>query len=280
MSEVFEKARSAALKERIVKFIICALIGFMGFAVGLQESAVMAWIMLAVGFGIGWWAHSIIAKNKAYAKFVSIFKKEMIETALNGNSLFDEMYFDYASGIDPNAINESGMISTDKLFSDCFIRGTYRSVPFVQADVRNLSGKNGGYTLEYDGTYAIIPTKLPDSSQTNIADRKVDISYIVSGNAYRTGNVEFDQAFKVYTTDQNRAAQLLSTEVTSQLMNIREKMKGRMAFTVKNGNMYIFMSRKDSPLKPGLFKKYDEEMKQDILSELSRIKLFIDAFSV
>lgn len=280
MSQNFESARSAALRERIIKFIICAVVGLAGFAVGLQESAVMAWIMLPVGFGIGWWAHSIIAKNKAYAKFVSLYKKEMIENALNGNSLFDEMYYDYASGINPNAINESGLISTDKLFSDCLIRGRYHGVPFVQADVRNLSGKSGGYTLEYDGTYAIIPTKLPDSLQTNIADKKVDISYIVSGASYITGNVEFDQAFKVYSTDHNKAAQLLSPEVVSKLLNIRQKIKGRIAITVKNGNIYIFMSRKDSPLKPGLFKKYDEEMKQDILLELSRIKLFIDAFSV
>lgn len=57
-------------------------------------------------------------------------------------------------------------------------------------------------------------------------------------------------------------------------------MNGRMALTVKNGNMYIFMSCKKSPLKPGLFKKYNEEMRQSILSELSRVKLFIDAFSV
>lgn len=53
-----------------------------------------------------------------------------------------------------------------------------------------------------------------------------------------------------------------------------------MALTLKNGNMYIFMSRKKSPLKPGPFKKYNDEMKQSILAELSRVKLFIDAFSV
>ena len=115
--------------------------------------------------------------------------------------------------------------------------------------------------------------------QTNIADKDVDISYIVSGKRYKTGNTEFDQAFKVYSTDADQAAGLLSPMMINKLMYIRQRMSGRMALTVKNGNMYIFMSRKKSPLKPGLFKKYDDEMKQSILAELSRVKLFIDAFS-
>lgn len=71
----------------------------------------------------------------------------------------------------------------------------------------------------------------------------------------------------------------MSSEVINKLLYVRNNMSGRMAVTVKNGNMYIFMSRKNSPLKPGLFKKYNDEMRQSILKELTRVQLFIDAFS-
>lgn len=280
MSKEFEKARATAIRALIIKIAVCAVIGCLGFLTGAEENIALAFIMYAVAFGIGWWAYSILAKNRAYAKFVSIYKKEMIEMALNGSLLFDEMNFEYDCGINPDAVDESGLISTEKFFSDCLIRGSYNGVPFIQADVRNLRGEKGRYSLEYDGTYAIIPTNLPSSVQTNIADRKVDISYIVSGKSYSTGNTEFDQSFKIYSTDHNSAAQLLTSSVTNKLMNIRNSMNGSMAIAVKNGNMYIFMSRKDSPLKPNLFKKYDDEMRQSIISELSRIKLFINAFSV
>lgn len=279
MSESLKKARSAAVRELIVKIIICIIVGCLGFFAGIQESTVWAFVMFVIAFGIGWWAYSILAKNKAYAAFVSLYKKEMIESALNGNSVFDEMNFEYDCGMNPSAVDESGLISADKFFSDCFIRGRYNGVEFVQADVRNLRGEKGGYTLEYDGTYAIIPTVLPDAAQTNITDKDVDISYIVSGKKYTSGNAEFDRLFKVYSTDHNKAVQLLTPNVISKLLNIRQTMRGRMAITVKNGSMYIFMSRKDSPLKPNLFKKYDEEMRGCILSEISRVKLFIDAFS-
>lgn len=43
--------------------------------------------------------------------------------------------------------------------------------------------------------------------------------------------------------------------------------------------MYILLSGKKSVLKPRLFGKYDDTMKMEILKELSRAKLFIDAFS-
>lgn len=71
----------------------------------------------------------------------------------------------------------------------------------------------------------------------------------------------------------------MSSDVINKLLYIRQQMSGKMAVTVKDGNMFIFMSRKNSPLKPGLFKKYNDEMRQSILKELSRVQLFIDAFS-
>ena len=279
MSETLEKARTAALTERIIKIGICVVVGCLGYWVEFEEGMIMSLVGFAVSFGVCWWAYSILEKNRAYAAFISLYKKEMIETALRGNYIFEEMQLEYDCGISENAVNESGLISADKFFSDCFISGKYNGISFVQADVHNVRGERGGYVLEYDGTYAVIPTELPDAVQTNIADKDVDISYIVSGKRYKTGNTEFDQAFKVYSTDADQAAGLLSPMMINKLMYIRQRMSGRMALTVKNGNMYIFMSRKKSPLKPGLFKKYDDEMKQSILAELSRVKLFIDAFS-
>lgn len=285
MGQQLKKARIAAFTERFIKIAICAAIGCYGYYIKTDEGTVMALVTFAVCFGVGWWAYSILKSDKAYAAFAAIYKKELVESALLGNALFEEMEFEYDCGINENAVIESGLIPSDRFYSDCFIRATYNGVSFIQADVRNLSNdrigrKSGGYVLDYDGTLAIIPTNLPDACQTNIADRNVDISYLISGKEYTTGNADFDKAFKVYATHSHKAKKLLTPDFTRSLMRIRSQMGGRMAVTVKDGTMYIFMSRKNSPLKPGLFKKYNDGMKQDILSELSRVKLFIDAFSV
>lgn len=285
MGKELRKARIAAFTERFIKIAICAAVGCYGYYVKSEEGTVMALVTFAISFSVCWWAYSILKTNKAYAAFASLYKKELITSALYGNVLFEEMQFDYDCGINETAVDESGLIHTDRFFSDCFISGTYNGVSFIQADVRNLSNdkigrSSGGYVLDYDGTLAVIPTSLPDASQTNIADRTIEISYLVSGKEYATGNAEFDKAFKVYSTDFHKAGKLLSPDFTHRLMRIKQQMDGKMAVTVKNGTMYIFMSRKNSPLKPGLFKKYNDEMKPRILSELSRVKLFIDAFSL
>lgn len=279
MNDTLEKARAAALKERATKIIVCAVVGFLGFISVVRQNLILGLAGFAISFLFCWTIYSVLSKNRAYAAFVSLYKKEMINTALGGGQIFEEMQFDYNCGVNSKAINDSGMISADQLFSDCFISGKYRGISFIQADVRNIRRDRQGNTLEYDGTYAIIPTKLPDATQTNIYDKKADISYTIRGRGYKTGNAEFDGAFKVYTTNADKAGQLLSSEVINRLLYIRQHMSGRMAATVKNGNMYIFMSRKNSPLKPGLFKKYNDEMRQSILKELSRVQLFIDAFS-
>lgn len=40
---------------------------------------------------------------------------------------------EYDCGISENAVNESGLISANKFFLDCFISGKYNGISFVQA---------------------------------------------------------------------------------------------------------------------------------------------------
>lgn len=186
MNDTLEMARAAALKERMTKMVVCAAVGFLGFISVVRQNLILGLAGFGIGFLFCWTIYSALSKNKAYAAFVSLYKKEMINTALGGGQIFEEMQFDYNCGVNSRAINDSGMISADQLFSDCFISGKYRGIPFIQADVRNIRRDRQGNSLEYDGTYAIIPTKLPDSTQTNIYDRKVDISYTIRGKGYKT----------------------------------------------------------------------------------------------
>lgn len=186
MNDTLEMARAAALKERMTKMVVCAAVGFLGFISVVRQNLILGLAGFGIGFLFCWTIYSALSKNKAYAAFVSLYKKEMINTALGGGQIFEEMQFDYNCGVNSRAINDSGMISADQLFSDCFISGKYRGIPFIQTDVRNIRRDRQGNSLEYDGTYAIIPTKLPDSTQTNIYDRKVDISYTIRGKGYKT----------------------------------------------------------------------------------------------
>lgn len=52
-----------------------------------------------------------------------------------------------------------------------------------------------------------------------------------------------------------------------------------MLLTVKDGKLYLFLSRKGSVLKPNLLKTYDDSMRESVIKELSRAKIFIKYLS-
>lgn len=134
--------------------------------------------------------------------------------------------------------------------------------------------------MEYDGTLIVIPTTLPDATQTNIYHKDVDCSIIVPGAKIRSGNEAFDKAFEVSSNCESKAKELLTGNFVGKMLTIQEQMNCKIALTVKNGRMYILLPNKKSVLKPKLFGKYDDSMKMEIIKELSRAKLFMDAFSV
>ncbi len=281
MSKELEAARSAAIRSKIIGYVVCAVFPFLMavYAIAEEESVFMAIGMFVVFYCVVRVLYATVSKNKAYAKFVTLYKKEMITTALNGSQLYDELNFDFESGIDPNVVNRTGLITANRFFSDCYMSGVHNGTRFVQADVRNVRGERGGYVLEYDGTLLIVPVNLTNLSETIVYNKNVDISLILPGKKYKTGNSEFDQMFYVYSGKNEEAKSLLTDDFMNRLLDVQKHMKSRIAFTIKDGYMYIFLSKHGSNLKPKLSGKYDESARQEIVDELNRAKLFIDAFA-
>ncbi len=287
MSNELEQLRKAAIKSRVIKYCVCLGIPVLCmamFASGQGEITVGTFfgfimgVAILYGFASVLWA--AIAKNRAYAQYVSLYKKEMIQAALNGSTLYEQMEFDYNCGIKPEIVNQTGLITASRFFSDCYLSGVYNGVSFFQADVRNVRGQRGGYVLEYEGTFLVIPTTLPDVTQTNVYHRAVDCSILVPGSSIRSGNNDFDKAFEVSSNCKDKAKELLSGDFVTKLLAIQAQMDSKIALTIKNGRMYILLPNKKSVLKPKLFGKYDDSMKMEVIRELNRAKLFIDAFSV
>jgi len=152
-------------------------------------------------------------------------------------------------------------------------------VKFFQADVRNVASNGNGYVVEYDGTLIAIPTVLPDATQTNIYHKNIECSVVVPGKEISKGNAEFDNTFKVATSSSQKAKALVTNDFSTKLLYVQAQINSTINLTVKDGWMYILLPNKKSVLKPRLFGKYDDSMKADIIKELSRAKLFMDAFS-
>ncbi len=282
MSDKFETLRKKAIFNKVGSQVICALpiLFMLIFAINEGENIAGALFGGFIMYSLLRVIYVTFSKNKAYTEFVQLYKREMITKALNGAQLYDNMEFSFESGIASDAVSRSGFLSVNRYYSDCFMTGSHNDIEFVQADIRNVRGERGGYVLEYDGTFMVIPTYLPDSSVTVVANKNVDISYILPGKNFQSPAEGFRNTFNVNSTNHEKAAALITPEFMGKLLRIQNQMTGRIALSVRDGYMYIFISKHGSKLKPRLFGKYDDSMKSAITSELSRAKLFIDAFSV
>lgn len=279
MSQELEQARKAAIRNRMIRWGVCVGLPLLATIPGIIEKnwklAIGAFVILAYVL-FGFWA--AFSKNRALANYRALFKKEMIELALNGATLYEKTEFAFDSGLNPSLVSGSGMFTTNRYLSDCYISGVHNGVQFYQADIRNVAGNRNGYHLEYDGTFIAFPTSLSDATQTNVYHKDVDVSIIVPGEKVKSGREDFDKLFWVATNQVSKAQALLTDEFCNSLLQVQGFTDRKIALTVKNGWIYIFMPNKKSVLCPKLFTKYDDSMKAEILKELELAKHFIDAF--
>lgn len=102
------------------------------------------------------------------------------------------------------------------------------------------------------------------------------MSYITRAEQRYTGNVAFDREMKVYATNQEAVKKLLTEDFQQRLLKWNIDLWRAFALTIQHGYLYLYIEDKKSPLKPRLFKKYTEEIKEDILKELSMAGRIID----
>lgn len=278
--ENLEKIRKSALLNRITKYALCYVLPLLiGILVGTSNDDFLmgaGCFVFPCMFLTTLWAK--LAKNRSLAEYRSTYKKVLIESALNGGTLYEEMEFEYDAGFQPALIFKSGLFNTDKYYSDCYLSGVSDGVKFMQADVRNLRTGQNGTSLEYDGTFLAFPTSLPDATQTNIYHKDADVCVLVMSKEFKIGNEGFDSMFKVNSSQPDKARALINDDFIRRLLDLQNRTGKRIVMTVKQGWVYAFWPNKKSVLKPNLFKKYDSSMNSAILKELSIAQEFIRAF--
>lgn len=154
MSQELEQARKAAIRNRMIRWGVCVGLPLLAAIPGIIEKnwklAIGAFVILAyILFGL--WA--AFSKNRPLANYRALFKKEMIELALNGATLYEKTEFAFDRGLNPSLVSGSGMFTTNRYLSDCYISGVHNGVQFYQADIRNVAGNRNGWI------YIFMPNK-------------------------------------------------------------------------------------------------------------------------
>lgn len=259
-----------------------ALLGLvLAVLVSLPDEAEVLITFLSFGFGLLIWlmGWNCFDRHRTDIAFFGQYKGYMITKAIGDFKLYDEMSFQPEKGFPERLIQSIGLQSTRRYSSDTYISGKHKGVAFEQADIRNWNIEEFGrnrwiYCLEYSGTQYVIKTDFPHTPQTNMACG--DMSFLIRGERFYTGNDEFDSLMKIYTADAERAGKLFTSEFQYRLLELYKSTQRRFLLTVKNGYLYLFIPDRKSPLKPRLFKRYTDEMRASILEELRIAGKIID----
>lgn len=269
------------LVKRILKYGLSCLMGYWLWSVALEENAVLAVFGFLFGFVFFIWLWTDFDRHKTEIKFYRLYKKNMIEETFKNTVLYENMTFQSGGGFSAEFINEIGLHDTKIYSSDSYLCGEHNGVKFEQADIRNwyverISRNKGFYRLEYSGTMYVIDSNLPDANQTNICCG--DLTHIILGGQYKTGNAQFDKQVTVFSDNMRQAEALLSDTVQKMILDFYHKTQREFLLTVKNGYLYVFIPDRDSALKPKLFKSFTEEMRQPVLNELRMVGRLIECF--
>lgn len=277
LEELRKKALKSKNKEKLLFIVPAVLVAIAtiasgeNFIVGIALGVIIA-VMIRI-------VYLFLSKDNSLELYTTAYKKEMVTGALNGQQIYDNLQFEFEKGFKPEVVVLSGFLEVRAFYSDCYMSASYKGVDFAQADITSFYYWNAVKITNYSGTYFMIPISYQEPAVTLIKNKKADISSILPGSQYRKLSGEFEQLFEVYSTDA-AVASLLTPEFMSKLVNIQNKITGRIVLSVKNGWMYIFITKDGSKLKPKLSDELDTSANQAVIEELSRAKYFIDAFSV
>lgn len=204
-----------------------------------------------------WRAEGMLFSHRHKWRFFHAYKCFSINSVKNTLKGYDNIKIEVDKGLHKKAITDSGFFTVNHYFSDCFISGTYRGVPFVQAEVRNVDVHRTGhnraiYEQEYDGTFIIFPMEFP-FTHIVIGNKNVGNVSVV-GDSVLTGEKRFDKIFYMYLKEINEK-QFINDKFVKEIVAIQYKVHGRIALSIRDGNVYIYVSSRNSPLRTNVLGK-------------------------
>lgn len=172
MNPELQEARKAAIISKIVKYTVMGIVGMAVASCTVHtmsglEKILDAMVSCAIFASMTGVVFAAFSKNRAYAAFSALYKREAITAALKGTALYEEMEFDYDAGLNPSVVRESGLFTTNRYSSNCFLKAKHNGISFVQADVRNVRGSRNGFSLEFPTFCPAILLQLKTPSLTS-----------------------------------------------------------------------------------------------------------------
>lgn len=201
---------------------------------------------------VGYVATASNETTKKYLAYKHAYKGYFIARQLAG--IFTNLEYDHRFGLNKNVLGKTGLIYTgDRYSSNDYVRGKYKDVGFMQADVkieekREEKDKNGHtntyYVTIFKGRYLVF--EFP---------KKFEFKMVVSPQGYgrwsvnpktgrglkkiETESPEFNKKFLVYAEDGFEAFYILDPAFLDNLERLGQKYSDQLALYFSDNKMII-----------------------------------------
>lgn len=280
MLEEIERARKEALR----KTLLCAsLIFVLALIVVLLTRAIQISFFFFV-FGI---IITTLVSAKSKKEFQDLYKKYIVLETFK--TLCTNVEFDLDKGIARNVIASTRMMNMgDDFYSNDYVRGKYKEIPFESSDVRitethtDSDGDTHTTTL-FMGQWYIFDFNKSFKADLQVCDKRFT-------NARRGGlfskqkfhkveleDIDFNKKFRVYAESEMDAFYVLTPHTMERIKELKAKVKGKLLFCFIDDKIHIGVSSNKDMYEASIFKKVDlDRAIEKTKEEISVITDFVD----
>ena len=209
---------------------------------------IAAYVGSWIGFLLVLVAGVIIYIRKIYPmnhSFDRSFGEQVVRTEVNKR--FVNAVYDDSRGFSPEEVASVSFVGYNRYSGSHYIEGDQGSVRFRSCELclqtveeyeDNDSNRRDIYTTVFQGYLYCIPLESPVPADVFVYTAKLGTGF---RDHVRIGSELFDRNMKVHSEDPEAAKQLLTTQVTEQLLRLKEASKEPFCLVFHEDRLYAFI---------------------------------------
>lgn len=222
----------------MVVFLVVFILGFFGGPV-LGTLFPIVFIMLFVGC-----IPFAILGNKKSQEFKELYKQQFVATMLG--EFFENPQYIWDKGFTSDAVRSFGISQLgNRFYSEDYISGTYKGIPFEQSDVKiqyHTSGKNSHTTTYFSGRMFVFHftgrNVLPVQIFSEGFSYRAKPIERFKMNKVNMESVDFNKSFDVKAANEHDAFYVLTPQMMEKLFDLLSRF-GNVALNFDGDRLFL-----------------------------------------
>lgn len=225
--------------------VVAFLVGFlpffasMFFGAGLGLAAPVLFILLFVIITI-----AVMFGGKKSKEFKELYKQHFVAALLG--EFFENTQYIWDKGFTSDAVRSFGLSQMgNRFYSEDYISGTYKGIPFEQSDVKiqyHTSGKNSHTTTYFSGRMFVFHftgrNVLPVQIFSEGFSYRAKPIERFKMNKVNLESVEFNKSFDVKAVNEHDAFYVLTPQMMEKLFDLQSRF-GNVALNFSGGRLFL-----------------------------------------